>query len=62
MKAYESLEELPMRNEQETLTDRVTRLITIFREAGNILDKLNMSMKKRIQMAGLKQKNTGARS
>ena len=51
-----------MSNEKETLTDRVTRLITIFREAGNILEKLNMSKKERIQMAGLKQKNTGARS
>ena len=39
MKAYESLEELPMSNEKETLTDRVTRLITIFREAGNILER-----------------------
>ena len=62
MKAHESLEELPMSKEKEPLTDRATKLITIFREAGNILDKLNMSRKERIQMAGLKQKNTGARS
>ena len=59
MKAYESLKELPMSKEKEPMVDRVTKLITIFREAGNILDKLNMSMKERIQMAGLKQKIRG---
>ena len=62
MKAYESLEELQMSKEEEPLADRVTKLITIFRKAGNILKKLNMRMKEIIQMAELKHKNTGARS